>query len=97
MIPFNPLSGAVAGSVPAQRIAQAEREHHVRRAQALSKSVAAEDDRLEHQVESGDTVREVHGETTDADRRRKPQGHSRGTDDDGDGTEDDRPHIDVTA
>jgi len=92
MTDFNPLAGSILGSTQAQQQIDVEKQRQVRRAQALSKNVAARDDQLQHQVESSDEVTPVHDEQREGgsspDKRRRPRTR---------GKEDERPHIDVKA
>ena len=92
MTDFNPLAGSILGSTQAQHQIDVEKQRQVRRAQALSKNVAARNEQLEHQVESSDEVTPAHDEPDqdrkDPDQRRRPRTP---------GKDDNRPHIDVKA
>ena len=92
MTDFNPLAGSILGSSQAQHQIDVEKQRQVRRAQALSKNVAARDEQLEHQVESSDEVTSIHDEQgqdrKDPHQRRRPRTP---------GKDDNRPHIDVKA
>ena len=87
---FNPLSGAILGSTVVQQTMQLEKERQVRRSQALSKDVAAEDDRLEHEVESTERVAPVNEEEAERYHQRKSREHAAAADDE-------KPHLDVTG
>jgi hypothetical protein len=94
---INPLAVAAAAQPSAQRAAESEKVRQARREQALAKNVAAEDDRLEHQVESGDAVQPADpngGRPNRQPRRQRPRPKLQtGLPDDGA----EPPHIDVKA
>ena len=92
MTDFNPLAGSILGSTQAQHVVDVERQRNARRAQALSKNVAARDDEMEHQVESSEEVPAVNEQGQNSGQQRQPKDHRRKTDDD-----DGRPRIDVKA
>jgi hypothetical protein len=85
MTQFNPLTGSILQSTQVARQQAASKAAHVRRAQQLSKNVAARDDEMEHQVESSDQVSPAKDEGGRQGGKRKQK---RG---------DDKPHIDLTA
>jgi hypothetical protein len=60
---FNPLAGALMGGAQAQQQVDVEKQRQLRRAQALRKNVALQDDQLEHQVESSEEISPVHDES----------------------------------
>lgn len=91
MTVFNPLSGSIAASVAAQRVLEVEKDRQLRRAQTLSKNVAAEDDRLEHQVESTEAVTPAREEDRESHQRPKKQAHDQGE------AGDEGPHLDLKA
>lgn len=88
MSSLNPLSGIVAAAPAVQAALRADKARDARRAEAERRRVAEEDDRLEHQVESGDAVTPPRPEDHDSHQDRQ-QKSSR--------DEDDQPHIDVKA
>ena len=93
MTQVNPFVGAILQSTQLQRSQAAEKDRQVRRAQTLAKNVAAEDDKLEHQVESADDLKRVREEQKqDHDRRRNQPPTAFVYRDD-----DDEPHVDITA
>jgi hypothetical protein len=88
---INPLAPALLPSAQAQQQAAADKARQIGKAQAASRNIAAETDRLEHQVESAEELSPVHDE--DQSKRRQDQQPKR----DRDGKADDEPHIDVKA
>jgi hypothetical protein len=94
MSQINPLAGSILQSTQLQREQDGQKVQQVRRAEQLRKNIAAEDDRLEHQVESAEELRSVRedGNSGSNGKRRQPgePGHA---DDEGD----EAGHIDVTA
>jgi len=90
---LNPLAGAILQSIQSQRDAGIEKERQIRREQILSKNVAAQDDRFEHQVESADQLPEVNDEERQAQEKQKraPRQNLPHDDDEGE------PRIDVKA
>ena len=96
MTQFNPLAGAVAGHPLAQRTLAAEKVRQARRAQALSKEMAAADDRLEHEVESAEAVHPTDPDGSASDPqpqpKRRPKRQSSAPDDGAVA-----PHIDLKA
>jgi len=91
MTDFNPLSGAVLGSTQAQHQIDIEKQRQLRRTQTLRKNVAANDDQLEHQVESSDQVPAVQDENKGQPQDRRNDSRRRHP------GKDQRPHIDVKA
>ncbi|HXE52926.1 MAG TPA: hypothetical protein VN541_07930 [Tepidisphaeraceae bacterium] len=90
MTDFNPLAGAILGSAQAQHLVDVEKQQQVRRAQALRKNVAAQDDQLEHQVESAEEIRPVdNDEHPDSQQRKQDPRRSP--------KDDERPRLDVKA
>ena len=90
MSSINPFSGYLAQGSQTERTQAAEKSAQIRRRQQLSKNIAQQDDALEHQVESADTVTAASGEQKPRqDQKRK---HQKKRDND-----DDQPHVDVTA
>lgn len=61
---FNPLIAPIATGSQVQRVAAADKERQVARAQALAKNSAADGDRFEHQVESPDATKSVGDEAS---------------------------------
>jgi hypothetical protein len=92
MTDFNPLAGSILGSTQAQHQVDIEKQRQARRAQTVSKNVAARDDELEHQVESSEELPPVGDEPDD--QRQRDQRQKQKPDPDKD---DGHPHIDLTA
>jgi hypothetical protein len=95
---LNPLAGTVAGQQLTQASLESEKVRQVRRAQTVSKNVAAANDRLEHEVESSDAIKPVdpNGRQSDP-RQSKDQSKRQDTpaaDNDGD---DQQSHLDLKA
>jgi hypothetical protein len=91
---INPFSGYVAQGTQVERLQAAEKTRQVRREQTLSKNVAAQDDQLEHQVESADAIVSIH----DDQQQQNPQQHqSRQEQPQPEDGEEPPPHIDITA
>jgi hypothetical protein len=92
---INPFSGYVAQGSQLERTQAADKARQVRRAQALSKNVAARDDELEHQVENTDAVAALHDEQPQGGqggRQQQPR-HEQTNPEEGEGP----AHIDITA
>jgi hypothetical protein len=89
---INPFSGYVAQGAQVERLQAAEKSRQVRREQTLAKNIAAQDDQLEHQVESTDAITPIH----DAPHHQNPQQHQRRTPPKPDEGEE-PPHLDITA
>jgi hypothetical protein len=90
MSSINPFSGYLAQGSQVERTQAAEKSRQIRRSQQLAKNIAQQDDNLEHQVESPDTVSGASGEQKPKDDKRKGKGKSR-KDDDG------QSHVDIKA
>ena len=92
MTDFNPLSGAILGSAEIQHQLGTEKQRQLRRAQALQKNVAAQDEQHDHQVESPEELHAVddggqeHPQQQKKNPRRSPSGK-----------DDELPHIDLKA
>jgi hypothetical protein len=94
---LNPLAGTVAGQQLAQASLENEKVRQVRRAQTASKNIAANSDRLEHEVESADAVKPVDPNGHQSDPREQ-QGQSKRQGSSAEGNDDDdQPHIDLKA
>ena len=90
MSSINPFSGYLAQGSQTERTQAAEKSAQLRRRQQLSKNIAQQDDALEHQVESPDTVAAASGEQQrKPDPKRKPSKKPK--------RDDDTPRVDVTA
>ena len=87
---INPFSGYLAQGSQTERTQAAEKSAQLRRRQQLSRNIAQQDDSLEHQVESADTVTAASGEQKPRQdqKRKQPPKHKPG---------DEPPHVDVTA
>ena len=92
MTELNPLSGAILQSLQSQRQQGIEKERQVRRAQILSKDVAAQDDRFEHQVESADELPHVNDEERQQQENAKRQPRQKSHD-----ADEEEPRIDLKA
>jgi hypothetical protein len=90
---INPFSGYVAQGSQLERTQAAEKTRQVRRAQALSKNVAARDDELEHQVENTDVVAALHDEQQGGQGQQQQSRQEQSKPDEGEGP----AHIDITA
>ena len=92
MSSINPFSGYVAQGSQVERLQAADKARQVRREQTLSKNVAAQDDQLEHQVESADAIVSIHddqqGQNPQQRQRRNPPKPDEG---------EEPPHLDITA
>ena len=95
---LNPLAGTVAGQQLTQASLEADKVRQLRRAQTVTKNIAASTDRLEHEVESSDAVKPVdedgHQSEDPQKRRRRPK--QAGTES-GQDADDESPHIDLRA
>ena len=85
---INPFSGYLAQGSQTERTQAAEKSAQLRRRQQLSKNIAQQDEALEHQVESPDTVAAASGEQKP--RQEKKRKQKKKGDNDG-------PHVDVKA
>src|SRR5687768_3744737 len=75
MSSINPFSGYLAQGSQVERTQAADKSRQIRRAQQLAKNIAQQDDNLEHQVESPDTVSAASGEQKPRDQaKRKNKG-----------------------
>lgn len=92
MSSINPFSGYVAAGSQLERTQAADKTRQVRRAQALSKNVAARDDEMEHQVENTDVVSALHDEQQGGQGQQQPR-QERPKQEEGEGP----AHIDITA
>jgi hypothetical protein len=92
---FNPLVGPLAQSPQAQRLAAADKERQVARAQALAKNAAAEGDRFEHTVESPDAVSPAGDDAPRGGRQQQQPRRDQGEQDHEEG--DEKPRLDVTG
>ena len=88
---INPLAGYLQQSVQVERSASDDKQRNVRRTQVLEKNVAAQDDELEHQVESTEDIVQIHDEQKDQPPSKRPKRQA-ATDD-----KDEPPHLDLTA
>lgn len=93
MTQINPFTGAIILSGQVQLRQSAEKERQIRRLQNLSKNAALQGDRLEHQVESSDTLHVASNEQEREQPRRQPQQQQEPQEEGEEGT----PHIDLTA
>jgi hypothetical protein len=86
---INPFSGYLAQGSQVERTQAAEKSRQLRRSQQLSKNIAQQDDNLEHQVESPDSVSGASGEQKPKDQgKRKNKGQDNG---------EDQAHVDIKA
>lgn len=88
MTQLNPLVGSILQSGQVARQQAATKAAHMRRNQQLERNVAARDDEMEHQVESGEELAPTH----DRDEEDQPKRQGKKKD-----REDGKPHIDLTA
>jgi hypothetical protein len=92
MSSINPFSGYLAQGSQVERTQAAEKSRQIRRSQQLAKNIAQQDDNLEHQVESPDTVSGASGEQKPKDEKKQRKGQGKGRKDD-----DGQPHVDIKA
>jgi hypothetical protein len=94
MTQINPFTGAIIAGTQVQQRQGVEKGRHIRRLQNLGKNAALQGDRLEHQVESSDTLQPINDQgTSNNPRRKSPQRQPpKKTNDD-----EEQGHIDVTA
>jgi len=90
MSQINPLAGSILQSTQFQREQSAQKVQQAQRAEQLKKNIAAEDDRMEHQVESAEELRPAHEDGGEGGQPRKK--HPRKP-----GGGDEEPHLDVKA
>ena len=90
---INPFSGYIAAGSQLERAQAADKTRQVRRAQALSKNVAARDDELEHQVENTDVVAALHDEQQGGQGQQPRDQQQESKPEEGEGP----AHIDITA
>jgi hypothetical protein len=90
---INPLANSLMGSTQVDRSRSDEKQREIRRTQILEKNVAAEDDELEHQVESTEDVVEIHDEQHEQPPSKRPKPHLPQPPAD----EDEPPHLDLKA
>ena len=91
MTSISPFSGYVAQGSQVERLQAAEKTRQARREQVLSKDVAAQDDQMEHQVESTDAIVSIHDEQQNPREQQQPRREPPAEDGEA------PPHIDVTA
>jgi hypothetical protein len=97
MSPINPLAGTLMGGAVAQSTAESEKTGQLRRRQIQTRDIATRDDELEHQVESSQQVDPATNDQHNSpDRRRAHRQHST-NDADGEGSDSQVEHLDVTA
>lgn len=97
MSQINPFTGSIVQAPQVQRQQAADKDRHLRKANDVAKNSALADDRLEHQVESSDTVAPLHEDDQHPDqqkRKSKKRPASATTQDSDDQTP---PHVDLTA
>jgi hypothetical protein len=94
---LNPLAGTVAGQQLTQASLETEKVRQVRKAQTASKNIAAESDRLEHEVESSDAIKPVdpNGHQSDPRQQQQQKHDSKGRANPNEESE--PPHIDLRA
>jgi len=90
---INPLAGYLQQSVQVERSASDDKQRNVRRSQVLEKNVAAQDDELEHQVESTEDIVQIHDEQKDQPPGKRSKRHPQPTTDD----KDKPARLDLTA
>jgi hypothetical protein len=93
---FNPLGTSLQAATAQQRLAVADKDRQIAKAQATQKNVAADSDRFEHQVESADALGAVHDQQHEQGRNGKYRGQQANAQGEGD-AEGEAPHLDVTA
>jgi hypothetical protein len=90
---INPLAGYLQQSVQVERSASDDKQRNIRRSQVLEKNVAAQDDELEHQVESTEDIVQIHDEQKDQPPSKRPKRHPPQATED----KDQPSHLDLTA
>lgn len=97
MSDVNPFVSAILPSAQAQRQQSAERTNTVRRAQEMKKNSGQQGlDVFEHQVESSDGVAAVHEDDSRHDPQKK-RGTKKQYTPPTDATDEEPPHLDLTA
>lgn len=91
--PINPFSGYLAQGAQLDRMQAADKTRQAKRANVLSKNVAARDDEMEHQVESTEQINPVH----DQEGRQQDQQSGQQKRPPHSEPEDQPPHLDVTG
>lgn len=71
MSQITPFTHALIQGFQSHRQGAVDKEAQMRRAQAAQKDIAAQEDTLEHQVESTDELHEVNDENTGSKQRRE--------------------------
>jgi hypothetical protein len=94
MSQINPFTGSILQAPDTQRLQSAEKDRQVRKAQDAVKNAGLTEDKLEHQVESSEELTQVHQDQQQRERekkgkKRKPEKDST--------SNDDNPHLDLTA
>lgn len=97
MTQINPFIGSILQSTAVQRAQAAEKSSHVQRVQVRSKDSASSGDQFEHQVESTDTMAQIHDEDAQHPQQRKPKPAPKDETDtpSDDGEDSGTAHIDV--
>lgn len=94
MTQINPLTGSLIQSTQVQPRQSADKERQIRRLQNLSKNTALQGDRLEHQVESSDSLHALNDQGNGQQQRRQQHTHPKKCKAD---QQDEESHIDLTA
>jgi len=94
VIPINPFSGYLAQGAQLDRLQAADKTRQAKRANALSKNIAARDDEMEHQVESTEQISPVNdqgaGQQHGGQTGKKKNGQT-------EDPKDAPPHLDITG
>ena len=93
-LPVNPLPGSIAQSTQVQGNLSVEKTRQVRRAQNVSRNVAAEGDRFEHQVENAEATAPIHD---DQNPRQQQRGKRKPASAAPTSPSDEPPHVDIKA
>ncbi len=97
MSQINPFTGSVLQAPQVQRQQATEKDRSLRRAADASKNAALAEDRLEHQVESSDLVTPAHEDERHEQQKRKSRKRATATESNSSASDDENPHVDLTA
>ncbi len=91
---INPFAAVLQASPAAQRQLSADKARQSRQSTALTRNIAADDDRLEHQVDSAEFVSSIHDEQSQHD---EPGQHQRKRHAEAEDTDAAEPRLDIKA
>src|SRR5947208_8285927 len=94
---INPFAGSILQSTQVQHQQSADKSRQIRRHQTLGKNVAAPTDEFEHTVESIEALAPIHEEgSQDHPQRKRPKQTPQAPQEEN-ATDDQDPHLDLTA